>query len=70
MDIIISLCQIYAEFLSFIKPKFYLKDPRVVDAMIPYMVNSYGNPHSKTHFYGWEAEKAVEGARLQVKKFG
>lgn len=43
-------------------------DPRVVDAMIPYMVNSYGNPHSKTHFYGWEAEKAVEEARLQVAK--
>ncbi|VBB27341.1 unnamed protein product [Acanthocheilonema viteae] len=43
-------------------------DPRVVDAMIPYMVNAYGNPHSKTHFYGWEAEKAVEKARLQVAK--
>lgn len=34
--------------------------------MIPYMVSSYGNPHSKTHFYGWEAEEAVEKARLQV----
>ncbi|VDO30608.1 unnamed protein product [Brugia timori] len=43
-------------------------DPRVVDAMIPYMVSSYGNPHSKTHFYGWEAEEAVEKARLQVAK--
>ncbi|EJW83722.1 NFS1 nitrogen fixation 1 [Wuchereria bancrofti] len=36
--------------------------------MIPYMVSSYGNPHSKTHFYGWEAEEAVEKARLQVAK--
>ncbi|VDK83332.1 unnamed protein product [Onchocerca ochengi] len=43
-------------------------DPRVVDAMIPYMVSAYGNPHSKTHFYGWEAEEAVEKARLQVAK--
>lgn len=34
--------------------------------MIPYMVSAYGNPHSKTHFYGWEAEEAVEKARLQV----
>lgn len=35
--------------------------------MIPYMVSAYGNPHSKTHFYGWEAEEAVEKARLQVE---
>lgn len=34
--------------------------------MIPYMVSSYGNPHSKTHLYGWEAEEAVERARSQV----
>ncbi|VDN00800.1 unnamed protein product [Thelazia callipaeda] len=43
-------------------------DPRVLDTMIPYMVSAYGNPHSKTHFYGWEAEEAVEKARLQVAK--
>ncbi|CAG9529691.1 unnamed protein product [Cercopithifilaria johnstoni] len=43
-------------------------DPRVVDAMLPYMVSAYGNPHSKAHFYGWEAEEAVEKARLQVAK--
>ncbi|VDK79339.1 unnamed protein product [Litomosoides sigmodontis] len=43
-------------------------DPRVVDVMIPYMVSAYGNPHSKTHFYGWEAEEAVERARSQVAK--
>lgn len=38
-------------------------DPRVLDAMLPYMTNQYGNPHSKTHAYGWETEKAVEEAR-------
>lgn len=38
-------------------------DPRVLDAMLPYMTNMYGNPHSRTHAYGWESEKAVEQAR-------
>lgn len=38
-------------------------DPRVLDAMIPYMTELYGNPHSRTHKYGWETEKAVEQAR-------
>jgi hypothetical protein len=38
-------------------------DPRVLDAMLPYMTNLYGNPHSRTHAYGWESEKAVEKAR-------
>lgn len=38
-------------------------DPRVLDAMLPYMTNMYGNPHSRTHAYGWETEKAVEQAR-------
>ncbi|KAE8576708.1 hypothetical protein XENTR_v10004293 [Xenopus tropicalis] len=41
-------------------------DPRVLDRMLPYMVNYYGNPHSRTHAYGWETEKAVEKAREQV----
>jgi kynureninase len=41
-------------------------DPRVVDAMLPYMLNDFGNPHSRTHAYGWESEKAVEHARDQV----
>ncbi|EDO32544.1 predicted protein [Nematostella vectensis] len=41
-------------------------DPRVVDAMMPYTVSFYGNPHSRTHQYGWESEKAVEKAREQV----
>lgn len=41
-------------------------DPRVLDAMLPYEVCYYGNPHSRTHAYGWESEKAVEHARKQV----
>lgn len=38
-------------------------DPRVLDAMVPYMTELYGNPHSRTHKYGWETEEAVEKAR-------
>ncbi|EFN51460.1 hypothetical protein CHLNCDRAFT_56390 [Chlorella variabilis] len=41
-------------------------DPRVVDVMLPFMTEQYGNPHSRTHLYGWEAEDAVEVARAQV----
>lgn len=41
-------------------------DPRVVDAMMPYMTGMYGNPHSRTHAYGWETDKAVEEARKHV----
>lgn len=41
-------------------------DPRVLDAMLPYLVNYYGNPHSRTHAYGWESEAAMECARKQV----
>lgn len=38
-------------------------DPRVLDAMLPYLTSFYGNPHSRTHAYGWESEKAMEIAR-------
>lgn len=38
-------------------------DPRVLDAMLPYMVTQYGNPHSRSHAYGWESEAAMEKAR-------
>jgi selenocysteine lyase/cysteine desulfurase len=38
-------------------------DPRVLDAMLPYSTSFYGNAHSKSHAYGWEAEKATEKAR-------
>ncbi|CAG8472465.1 4340_t:CDS:2 [Funneliformis caledonium] len=41
-------------------------DPRVLDAMMPYFTQQYGNPHSRTHAYGWESEKAVETAREHV----
>jgi len=39
------------------------QDPRVLDAMLPYLTSYFGNPHSRTHAYGWESEKAVEDAR-------
>jgi len=41
-------------------------DPRVLDAMMPYYSELYGNPHSRTHKYGWETQDAVEHARQQV----
>jgi len=41
-------------------------DPRVLDAMLPYQLTYYGNPHSRTHQYGWESETAMEKAREQV----
>jgi cysteine desulfurase len=41
-------------------------DPRVLDAMLPFLTGLYGNPHSRTHAYGWETDKAVEQARQQV----
>ncbi|MEW5882043.1 MAG: IscS subfamily cysteine desulfurase [Pseudomonadota bacterium] len=41
-------------------------DPRVVDAMIPWLREHFGNPASRSHAFGWVAEKAVETAREQV----
>merc|ERR1719419_719873 len=41
-------------------------DPRVLDSMLLYMTSFYGNPHSRTHAYGWESEAAMETSRHQV----
>jgi len=41
-------------------------DPRVVDAIIPWLREHFGNPASRSHAWGWEAEEAVEKAREQV----
>ena len=41
-------------------------DPRVADEMIPYLREQFGNPASRSHMYGWTAEKAVEEARGHV----
>ncbi|CAD5374488.1 cysteine desulfurase (tRNA sulfurtransferase), PLP-dependent [Rubrivivax sp. A210] len=43
-------------------------DPRVVDAMIPWLREHFGNPASRSHAWGWEAEEAVEKAREQVAR--
>ncbi len=41
-------------------------DGRVLDAMLPYLSEKFGNPHSRSHAFGWEAEEAVEVAREQI----
>lgn len=43
-------------------------DPRVADKMIPFLREQFGNPASRSHAYGWEAEEAVEEARSEVAK--
>ena len=43
-------------------------DPRVVDAMLPYFTNHFGNAASRNHPFGWQAEEAVDYAREQVAK--
>ena len=43
-------------------------DPRVIDKMVEVMKNDYGNPHSKSHSFGWKAEEIVEIARKQIAK--
>ncbi len=43
-------------------------DPRVLEAMLPYFTEEFGNPHSRSHAYGWRAEEAVEAARVHVAK--
>jgi cysteine desulfurase len=41
-------------------------DPRVLEAMLPFFTEHFGNPASRQHPYGWEAQKAVDAARAQV----
>ena len=41
-------------------------DARVLEQMMPWLTTQYGNPASNTHVYGWDAEEAVERARVQV----
>ena len=43
-------------------------DPRVLKRMLPYFGEKFGNPHSRNHSFGWEAEEATEIAREQVAK--
>ena len=43
-------------------------DPRVAEKMIPYLTELFGNPASRSHSYGWIAEKAVEEAREEVAR--
>lgn len=43
-------------------------DLRVLDEMLPFMLEKYGNPHSRTHAFGWEAEAAIEEARSSIAK--
>lgn len=44
-------------------------DPRVLEKMLPYLTNKFGNPASHSHSYGWEAEQAVEEARANVAAY-
>ena len=44
-------------------------DPRVAVKMFTYLCDKFGNPASRSHAYGWEAEKAVEEARANVAAY-
>ena len=41
-------------------------DPRMVEAMLPYFAEQYGNPGSVSHSFGWQAKEAVDAARAEI----
>lgn len=41
-------------------------DPRVLETMMPFFTEKFGNPHSRSHSYGWDAEHAIDDARKQI----
>ena len=43
-------------------------DPEVLDSMIPYFIEKYGNPSSNSHSFGWEAKAAIDLAKDQISK--
>lgn len=43
-------------------------DPRALEVMLPYFTNKFGNPHSRSHKFGWETEEAIEIAREKVAR--